>query len=297
MILIGLLCVCVLGVYRKRNSGRGKYSRRNKWKKCENYKSRNERRPNASKYTIHIWTAHSLTRAHIFNCLSSERREAKARQDRKERENLKILNEQKALQEKLKAKQLAAEADAARQPKMNPYNFDMIESEDSTDDEGKESRKRPPPPTWSLAHKRLDYIRVQAEIPSKIIDGFFSVAPRQVDLREIFPAIDDKHLRRNSSAVWNTPPRYSLMPKYWNSISTTTSVATAAAVATTREPFVQQQQQQPYKYRLWYISSVYVSAQNIYYSIFHPLHHDHLTDFSDYNSSEEHFVFSFFIRY
>lgn len=93
----------------------------------------------------------------------------------------------------------------------------MIESGDSTDDEGKETTKRPPPPSWSLTRSRMPYIIAQSNISSKVIDTFFSVEPRQVDLREIFPTIDDKHLRRNSSAVWNTPPRYSLMPKYWNS--------------------------------------------------------------------------------
>lgn len=36
------------------------------------------------------------------------------------------------------------------------------------------------------------------------------------DLKELFPEISEKQLRRNSSAVWNTPPRYSTMdvPRY-----------------------------------------------------------------------------------
>lgn len=138
----------------------------------------------------------------------------KAMADRKERENLKILADSKALQERLKANKRIAESEAVQNYKMNPYNFDMIESGDSTDDEDKDSRKRPPPPSWSLSHSRMPYIIAQSNIDSKVIDTFFSVAPRQVDLREIFPTIEDKHLRRNSSAVWNTPPRYSLMPKY-----------------------------------------------------------------------------------
>lgn len=127
---------------------------------------------------------------------------------------MKILAEAKVLQEKLKANKRVAESEAAQYNKLNPYNFDMIESGDSTDDEGKETAKRPPPPSWSLKHSRMPYIIAQSNISSKVVDTFFSVEPRQVDLREIFPTIDDKHLRRNSSAVWNTPPRYSLMPKY-----------------------------------------------------------------------------------
>lgn len=137
----------------------------------------------------------------------------KTNADRKERENLKILAEQKILQEKLKANKRAAELEAQRR-KANAYCFDMIESGDSTDEEEKETRKRPPPPTWSLTNNRLPYIVAQSNIPTNVVDNFFSVAPRDVNLREIFPTIEEKHMRRNSSAVWNTPPRYSLMPKY-----------------------------------------------------------------------------------
>lgn len=146
-------------------------------------------------------------------CAYNSRRELKAAADRKERENLRVLAEQKALQEKLKANKLAAERDQQKL-RTNTYNFDMLESGDSTDEEGKESRKRPPPPAWSLSRYRLPYIMAQSRIDSKAVDDFFSIKPLHVDLREIFPRIDDKYLRRNSSAVWNTPPRYSTMPKY-----------------------------------------------------------------------------------
>lgn len=136
----------------------------------------------------------------------------KANADRKERENQRILAEQKILQEKLKANKRAAELLA--QNRRAEYNFDMIESGDSTDEEDKRSTKRPPPPSWSLTRERLPYIIAQSNIPSKVVDKFFSVAPRDVNLRDIFPTIDDKYLRRNSSAIWNTPPRYSMMPKF-----------------------------------------------------------------------------------
>lgn len=139
-------------------------------------------------------------------------REMKAAADRKERDNLKILAEQKVLQEKLKANKRAAELEQQKQK--NLYTFDMIESGDSTDDEGKETTKRPPPPTWSVMRYRIPYVVAQANIKSNVIDSFLSIERREVDLREVFPKIDEKHLRRNSSAVWTTPPRYSTMPKY-----------------------------------------------------------------------------------
>ncbi|XP_031640521.1 inner centromere protein-like [Contarinia nasturtii] len=135
----------------------------------------------------------------------------KAAADKKEHEHyLKVLAEKKIMQEKLKQNKLQAE----EQRKKNPYNFDMLDSGDSTDDEGKTSNKRPLPPPWSTSNNRYGYVMAQARVSTKVTDKFFSVAPHEVDLREIFPKIDEKHLRRNSSAVWNSPPRYSLLPKY-----------------------------------------------------------------------------------
>lgn len=135
----------------------------------------------------------------------------KAASDRKEQANyLRVLAEKKAMQEQLKQNKMKAE----ELRKKNAYNFDMLESGDSTDDEGKTSSKRPTPPSWSVSQNRRAFVLAQARVSTKITDKFFSVAPHQVDLREIFPRIDEKHLRRNSSAVWNSPPRYSQLPKY-----------------------------------------------------------------------------------
>lgn len=134
-----------------------------------------------------------------------------ASKDRKEQEHyLRVLAEKKAMQEQLKLNKLKME----EMKKKNAYNFDMLESGDSTDDEGKTSSKRPMPPSWSTSHNRYAFVMAQARVSTKITDKFFSVAPHEVDLREIFPRIDEKYLRRNSSAVWNSPPRYSLLPKY-----------------------------------------------------------------------------------
>lgn len=141
-------------------------------------------------------------------------REQQAAAARKERDNLKILAEQKALQEKLRANQRVQELQKQRILANATYNFDMLDSGDSTDCEEKDSRRRPPPPEWSLKENRLPLIVQEAAVNQNIVDNFFSVEPRVVDLREIFPKIDNRHLRRNSSAVWNTPPRYSMMPKY-----------------------------------------------------------------------------------
>ncbi|KAG4068092.1 hypothetical protein HA402_001517 [Bradysia odoriphaga] len=97
------------------------------------------------------------------------------------------------------------------------FTFDMLETDDSTDDEDtvKNSRpNRPPPPAWSLRANAKREIILQAGVNVSTIDKLFSCKPTTPDLAAIFPQIEAKHLQRNSSAFWNTPPRYSQLPKY-----------------------------------------------------------------------------------
>ncbi|XP_054739422.1 mucin-2 [Anastrepha obliqua] len=129
---------------------------------------------------------------------------------------LKAEQEREVLQQ---VKQQNARAAAGKMlpppPKLqSKYTFDMLHEDDSTDEEEKTSYKRPPPPTWSRSHVRGAAIRMQQYWPTKIIDSFFSVQPMSPDLRSIFPNISAHHLKRNSSVLWSTPPRYSELPKY-----------------------------------------------------------------------------------
>lgn len=64
------------------------------------------------------------------------------------------------------------------------------------------------------AQVRVPAIMMQSHCPTDVIDSFFSVAPTTPDLKQIFPDIDPMHLKRNSSVLWSTPPRYSELPKY-----------------------------------------------------------------------------------
>ncbi|XP_033251043.1 histone-lysine N-methyltransferase, H3 lysine-79 specific-like isoform X1 [Drosophila miranda] len=99
-------------------------------------------------------------------------------------------------------------------PPKTKYTWDMLHEDDSTDDEGKVTQKRPPAPTWSRSHVRGEAIAMQSHCPTDVIDSFFSVAPSTPDLKLIFPNIDPSQLKRNSSVLWSTPPRYSELPKY-----------------------------------------------------------------------------------
>jgi inner centromere protein len=116
----------------------------------------------------------------------------------------------------------------------NTYSFDMLHTDDETDDESKSSSKRPPMPDWSkseilfysfysnlfiiyifvLEQKRKPLIVLQSSIDPPLLDTLFSVQPISVDLREIFPAIDSKKLIRNSSAIWRTPPKHYAVDKF-----------------------------------------------------------------------------------
>lgn len=137
---------------------------------------------------------------------------------RKEREHLKELRKKNEEMRELEMKRKEQQKIMKMKPQtrvLPKYNFDMLHSDDSTDEEGKVSHKRPyPPPSWSLERNRGAAIDQQAFLSTKIIDSLFSVQPMSVNLEEIFPTIDKKYLKRNSSVIWKTPPRYSEMPKY-----------------------------------------------------------------------------------
>lgn len=133
---------------------------------------------------------------------------------RKERELLKELKKKEEAEMKRKEQQKLMKSKPQHRV-LPKYNFDMLNSDDSTDEEGKVSHKRPyAPPSWSLEKNRGAAIDQQAFLSTKFIDSLFSVQPMSVNLEEIFPRIDKKHLKRNSSVIWRTPPRYSEMPKY-----------------------------------------------------------------------------------
>lgn len=88
--------------------------------------------------------------------------------------------------------------------------FDALDTEDPTESEGDGQFNRP---YWSLSTTRKSIVIDQIAVQMKIVDTFFGSkveSPRSID---IFPA-SKPIARRRSTAVWNTPPRYSMLPKY-----------------------------------------------------------------------------------
>ncbi|XP_017050356.1 inner centromere protein A [Drosophila ficusphila] len=160
----------------------------------------------------------------------AKKQEERKRIEERKRQELEELQRKMRQQEeaealkKAKAKELEQQKlqqlTGAKPKKMLPpppktkYTWEMLHEDDSTDDEGKVTHKRPPAPTWSRSHVRGEAIAMQSHCPTDIIDSFFSVAPTTPDLKQIFPNIDPSQLKRNSSVLWSTPPRYSELPKY-----------------------------------------------------------------------------------
>uniref|UniRef100_A0A182J933 Inner centromere protein ARK-binding domain-containing protein n=1 Tax=Anopheles atroparvus TaxID=41427 RepID=A0A182J933_ANOAO len=124
---------------------------------------------------------------------------------------------QQKLRQQQEQQQMVAKKKAAA-PHKEVFTFEMIDTDDTTDDEEAEDaaarkKKRPPPPEWcrNTAEFRKT-LTIQAQIDTKVIDRLFSVQPMTPDLRILFPSIDAHKLKRNSSAIWRTPPRYSQLP-------------------------------------------------------------------------------------
>lgn len=89
------------------------------------------------------------------------------------------------------------------------FNFDALQTDDETDEED----NIPYAPQWSKSKNRSDQVIDQEQIDPNIIDRFFGCRAESVDLMAIFPA-SAPIVRRRSTAVWKTPPRYSTLPKY-----------------------------------------------------------------------------------
>lgn len=89
------------------------------------------------------------------------------------------------------------------------YNFDALQTDDETDEED----NTPYAPQWSQFKNRFGHVIDQEDIDPDVIDEFFGCRAETVDLKAIFPNIVPI-ARRRSTAVWNTPPHYSSLPKY-----------------------------------------------------------------------------------
>ena len=66
-----------------------------------------------------------------------------------------------------------------------------------------------------LAQVRKTQLAIQRYIPEKAVFKFFDTRKCTPDLTQLFHGIDRNKLKRTSSAIWKTPPRYSMMETEW----------------------------------------------------------------------------------
>jgi hypothetical protein len=59
--------------------------------------------------------------------------------------------------------------------------------------------------------ERMKSLKIQRWKSEKIYDAYFGFEEGAPDLMAMFGV---KYVKRTSSAVWRTPPRYSTLPKY-----------------------------------------------------------------------------------
>lgn len=104
---------------------------------------------------------------------------------------------------------LSMNGDSIRSNRAADYNFDALNTDDDTDTE----ENTPHAPEWSKFANRNGIAINQTRVNTKVIDKFFGCRAESVDCNAIFPNSVPIR-RRRSTAVWNTPPRYSTLPKY-----------------------------------------------------------------------------------
>lgn len=94
----------------------------------------------------------------------------------------------------------------------NSVNFSLLQTDDSTDEEDEVANRAPP--SWSLKDNRIPTAVSQSNLKLSTVDNFFGTKAEHVDLRELFPNINDEEIKRRRSSMWGTPVRYSVLPKY-----------------------------------------------------------------------------------
>ncbi|KOX76379.1 Inner centromere protein A [Melipona quadrifasciata] len=87
----------------------------------------------------------------------------------------------------------------------------VLDSEPDDDESDDESKPKHIIPYWAQSHVRKVQLAMQRYIPEKAIYKFFDTKKCTPDLTQMFQGIDRSRLKRTSSAIWKTPPRYSMM--------------------------------------------------------------------------------------
>ncbi|EFN78802.1 hypothetical protein EAI_14357 [Harpegnathos saltator] len=141
--------------------------------------------------------------------LAEQKRREQDAERRKEME-MRAQQHAEAMRQKnmLQATQVKYKQAANKQQGTTNYVLDSEPDDDESDDE---SRPKHEIPYWAQSHVRKTQLAMQRYIPEEIVYKFFDTRKCTPDLTELFHGIDRNRLKRTSSAIWKTPPRFSMM--------------------------------------------------------------------------------------
>ncbi|XP_024936081.1 inner centromere protein A isoform X3 [Cephus cinctus] len=97
----------------------------------------------------------------------------------------------------------------------NPTSY-ILDSEPDEDSSDNEHRPKYPIPYWARADVRKTHLAMQHFVPISGVRDFFGSKECTPDLRAMFNGINRNRLVRTSSAIWKTPPRFSMMSRTIN---------------------------------------------------------------------------------
>ncbi|XP_076300934.1 inner centromere protein [Lasioglossum baleicum] len=141
--------------------------------------------------------------------LAEQRRREQEAEKRKELE-VRAQQHTHAEAVRIKNQLLQAQAKYANKYHQGPTNY-VLDSEPDEDGSDNESNPKHAIPYWAQPQVRRGQLLMQRYIPTKSVLRFFDSRKCTPDLTELFQGIDRSRLKRTSSAIWKTPPRYSMM--------------------------------------------------------------------------------------
>ncbi|KAM0732418.1 Inner centromere protein A [Formica fusca] len=112
---------------------------------------------------------------------------------------------------KQKNQMLAAQAKYKQANNKNQATNYVLDSDPDDDDSDDESRPKHEIPYWAQPHVRKAQLALQRNIGQETVYKFFDTRKCTPNLAELFTGIDRTRLERTSSAIWKTPPRFSMM--------------------------------------------------------------------------------------
>ncbi|XP_032671629.1 golgin subfamily A member 6-like protein 1 [Odontomachus brunneus] len=141
--------------------------------------------------------------------LAEQKRREQEAERRKEME-VRVQQQAEAIRLKNMAQTAQVKHKQAGNKQQGTTNY-VLDSEPDDDESDDENRPKHEIPHWAQTHVRKVQLAMQRHIPNEIVYKFFDTRKCTPDLTELFQGIDRNRLKRTSSAIWKTPPRFSMM--------------------------------------------------------------------------------------